>query len=102
MPAFSQLAKVPFERKIGPGGHLEPVRLLQMATHRREQTEEFHQEQLRTRPHHAEVWNNYGAYLLDVGQKEAEAEAASRHGLRVEPECSRSVWQPRAHYGPAR
>ena len=55
-----------------------------MATQRSGNTEAFHREQLRSKPNDAAVWNNYGAFLLDVQHDPLGAEKAFRKALELD------------------
>jgi tetratricopeptide (TPR) repeat protein len=69
---------------IGPDGKPMPIRMRQSATGRSGGSREYFREQLKLQPENAEVWNNYGSYLMSLGNRREGLEAFEK-ALMIDP-----------------
>lgn len=86
-PEFAEMmrrAGVRLNPKIGPNGLPEPIRMVQSASASMGSSYPYFRMQLKIRPESAEVWNNYGSFLV-TKRKLDEAIAAFEQALRLDP-----------------
>lgn len=66
-PEFALMMKklgIRLNRKTGPDGKPMPIRVDQSASGRTGSSPEYFREQLKLQPDNAEIWNNYGSFLV--------------------------------------
>jgi Tfp pilus assembly protein PilF len=86
-PEISELLKVAGLRitpQLDPHGNATPIRVVGSTVVRAEASPEYFREQFKLRPDSAELWNNYGSYLISR-RKFDEAIAAFERALALNP-----------------